>query len=187
MKNLLLLSLIVISAVTYGQEQAENKFNIKYQNYTAYTQMIGSQKDHNAVINSIQMEHNFLLNKTFAFGLSTGIEWMDIKMASVGPNLKIFIPAFNQQSLYIGGSYGAVIPLEDEKEEWIEVLDTKGKHFFNAEAGYIFPSKSAMAFYIAMGYRYQKYSYTRTDWWRNNVERNIEYNRFILKLGIRLF
>ena len=187
MRKLLLISLLFISAATYSQEQIQNKIKIKYQNYTAYTQMIGSQKDHNAIINSIQMEHNFLLNKTIAFGLSTGIEWMDIKMASIGPNLKIFIPIFNQPSLYIGASYGAAITLEDQNEEWIEVLETKGKHFFNTEVGYAFPSKSEMTFYIAMGYRNQSYSYTRTDWWRNEVERNIEYNRFILKLGIRLF
>ncbi len=178
---------LLISLISYAQESFENIKSKGYQNYTSYTQMIGSQKDHNTYINAIEMDHNYLLSKNFAFGVSTGIEWMDINMVSIGPNIKMSLPGFNKKSVFVSASYGAVIPLEKVKNEWYETSNTKGKHFFNSELGYIFPANGSVAFFIAMGYRYQSYSYTRNDWWRTSIDRQVKYNRFILKLGIRLF
>ncbi len=186
MKNILYICLILICTTLSAQNAEKEIVNNRYQNYTSYSLLIGSQHDYNTYIHAIQMDHNYLMTKNLAFGLSTGIEFMDINMSTLGPNIKLLLPGKNKSSIFASFSYGAVIPLEKAENNLYDTSETNGKRFFNTEVGYTFPSKKHLSFFIAMGYRYQAYSYTREDWWLNTVERKITYNRFLMKAGIKL-
>ncbi len=185
MKNLIFICLIFIYTSVSAQETKEETYTRKYQNYTSYALLIGSQKDDNTYIHAIQMDHNYLATKNFAVGLETGIQWMDINMATIGPNIKLILPCKNKQSLYTSVSYGSVIPLKKETDDWYTIKKTNGEHFLNTELGYTFPTRNCTAFFMALGYRYQAYSFTREDWWLNSVERKITYNRFVIKVGLK--
>ncbi|MGQ1787234.1 hypothetical protein [Saccharicrinis sp. GN24d3] len=179
MKKLLTLLFLVFTIASYSQDKTNG-----YQNYTSYATLIGSEDDKKTFIHGFQMEHNYLFNPNFAFGLSTGIEWMDVKMATIGPNIKIILPKNNKQSFFVGASVGAAIALDDEKHEFMEISKTSGGRFVNCELGYVLPTQGSFTLYSAIGYRFQEYSYKIEDWWLRTVERNITYNRFVFKVGI---
>ncbi len=187
MQKLLFLPVLFMTLLCYSQENKSEGRSSGYQNYTSYAKLIGSGEDHNTFIGSIQMENNYLFHHNFSFGLTMGIEWMDIDLATIGPNIKIILPGTKQQSFYAGLSLGRVIPLEDAKEEWLEVKKTEGDMFYNAELGYVLPTRSAFTLYMALGYRFQEFSYTIDNWWLQEVERSISYNRFTVRIGVRIF
>jgi hypothetical protein len=71
--------------------------------------------------------------------------------------------------------------------ESINVHDTKGGPFVNAHLGYMLSSGRKIDFYVAVGYRYQSFSFIREDLLLTEVERKIIYNRFSAKIGVNLF
>ncbi len=157
-----------------------------YLNFTSFGFLIGSGSDEETFIHTIQMDHNYRFNKHFAFGLSTGISWLDTKTAFIGPDLKIMLPQKNH-SWYVNASIGRSITLKEKKIEYVEITDTWGKKYFNTELGYILPSKRKITLYTAIGYRYQEIAYSINDWWLQEIERTTTYNRFLVKIGIKLF
>ncbi|MCW3806562.1 hypothetical protein [Plebeiibacterium marinum] len=187
MKNLISILFILIPTTIVCQQSKTPDKQTGYQNYTSYGQLIGSGRDNNTIVSSIQMEHNYLFNKNFAFGLTTGLEWMDINMATIGGNIKIIFPTTNKQSVYFGASLGRVIPLDDAEDDWRQIKNTHGGDFINTEIGYVFPTKGVAAFYTAIGYRFQEYSYSIEDWWLDDLQRSVKYNRFLIRIGLRIF
>ncbi len=133
------------------------------------------------------MEHNYRLNKHLAMGLVTGVDWLDIIMAPIGANIKWLLTQNDDKSFFAGGSLGHSIPLEKMNPGQFEVIDTKGGPFVNTELGYIFPCYRGIKLYMAMGYHHQSFSFIREDWWATEVTRKISYNRFSLRIGVKLF
>ncbi len=160
--------------------------NKGYYNYTSMGGLIGSENDEKTTTFSILMEHNYQLNKNFAVGAVTGIEWFTYSVAPLGANIKLTAPLEYNMGFYLGFSGGYSIPLEEFISVDYEIKETKGGYFFNSEIGLIFPSMGNANLYIAMGYRYQDLRYVREDWWLNEVERKTTYNRFSLKVGVCL-
>lgn len=158
-----------------------------YFNYTSLGTLIGSKSDDKTTITSIIMEHNYQFNKNIAAGIVTGVEWMDVTVMPLGPNLKVFIPNKNKSSFFLGLSGGYAIALEDMEFWEYEIIDTKGGAFFNTEFGYIIPSKQNFNFFFAFGYRYHEFEFTRKDWYLNEVDRKTTYNRFSIRIGVRIF
>ena len=180
---------ILMPILVYAQEKNEstsNHWNKGYCNFTSYGFLIGSGEDEKTFIPSLQMEHNYRFNKNFAFGLYTGIDWLDIAVAPIGPNLKIIFPdRHNKNSFFIGGAIGGSVALQDKKLEGVDVTDTRGGRFANVEIGISLFDQSKLGFFVASGYRHQQISYSRTDWRVNRVDKTITYNRFVFKIGVR--
>ena len=180
MKKALTLLLFILPTLGYSQDYG-------YTNFTSFSSLIGTQDDKQTYVSSIQMEHNYQLSENFSFGIITGLEWFEVKLIPFGPNIKIMKHNKFNGSYYIGGSVGYAIPLEDIKLKYIETKDTEGGRFISFDTGYIFPSKNKVHFYAGMGYRYQNLSTKYTDWWFGDIKRSFEYNRFFVKVGIKLF
>ncbi|MEN8139467.1 MAG: hypothetical protein ABFR62_13670 [Bacteroidota bacterium] len=157
-----------------------------YYNYTSMGMLIGSSSDEQTSVFSILMEHNYQFNKNIAAGAVTGIEWFNTSMLPVGANLKLIYPTNNNMSLYLGASGGYSFPLEDLKLDQFVVKETKGGWFGSSEVGVVFPSSGNANLFVALGYRYQDMSFVREEWWTEDVERKITYNRLSLKVGISI-
>jgi len=158
-----------------------------YFNYTSMGLLLGSGSNDYQGILSILMEHNYQLNQYFAFGAVIGIEIFNETVAPVGINTKGILPLKGKSNLFINLSSGYSIPIEDAAETaYLEFLETKGGVFANSEIGIIVPSKSNINFFVALGYRYNELNYTREDWYYDEIERKVTYNRFSIKLGVVL-
>lgn len=188
------LFLILLPALIYAQEKnasishdADDNWAKGYCNFTSFGYLIGSGEDEKTFAPSIQMEHNYRFNKNFAFGLYTGVDWLDIAVAPIGPNLKILFPNRNNKtSFFIGAAVGGSVPLQDKKLEQFEVTDTRGGRFANLEIGLSLLNQNKLGFFVAGGYRHQQISYTRNDWRLSQIDKTITYNRFVIKIGIRM-
>lgn len=183
MRNLFIL-LLFIPTIIFSQNVSVKERG--YFNYTSLGSLIGSDNDGKTHIASLLMEHNYLFNKHFSAGIATGVEWLDVTVAPVGPNIKFILPGANT-ALYLGASGGYAFALEDIEIQNYNVIETKGGGFFNTELGYIFPDMGDFNFFVAIGYRYQEFTFIRDDWYFREVERKTTYNRLSLKIGVRLF
>ncbi|MCU4155796.1 hypothetical protein J1N10_07390 [Carboxylicivirga sp. A043] len=189
MRKKLSLLLLLIPILTWSQNNAElvPPKEKGYFNYTSIGSLIGSKNDDKTYITSLLMEHNYQFNNTIAAGLVTGVEWLDVTVMPLGPNVKVFIPNKNKSSFFWSTSGGYAIALEDMEFWEYEIIDTKGGAFFNTEFGYLFSSKRHYNFFIALGYRYHEFEFTRKDWYLNEVERKTTYNRLSVRIGVRVF
>jgi hypothetical protein len=189
MRTNLSLLLLFIPLLAWTQNETETSFTKEkgYFNYTSLGSLIGSTNDDKTYITSLLMEHNYQFNKNFALGVVTGVEWLDVIVMPLGPNLKFLFPNENQSKLFWGTSGGYAIALEDMEFLDYEIIDTRGGAFFNTELGYIFPGKQDFNFFFAIGYRYHEFEFVRKDWYLNEVDRKTTYNRFSIRVGVRLF
>ncbi|MCG8581526.1 MAG: hypothetical protein MI866_16495 [Bacteroidales bacterium] len=189
MRTNLILLLLFTPILVWAQNETENPaFKEKgYFNYTSIGSLIGSGNDDKTHITSLLMEHNYQFNKTFAAGVVTGVEWLDVTVMPLGPDLKVFFASKNNSGFFWGTSGGYAIALEDMEFWDYEIIDTKGGAFFNTEIGYIFNSKQHYNFFLALGYRYHEFEFTRNDWRLNEVERKTTYNRLSIRVGVRVF
>ena len=193
MKRTITLLLLMLSLGMYAQNDPSvpgdtevSKTN-GYMNFLSYGQLIGSENDKKTHVHSLHMGHNFRVSNRVALGVVTGIDWFDISMLSVGPDVKLFLPQKGNNGIFLGGSLGHGFPLEDMKLEYMTVKDTKGGPFAGAKLGYIFHINGSFNLFMTAGYRYQAFSVIREDWWLREVERSIKYNRFEVRFGVALF
>jgi hypothetical protein len=161
----------------------ENNFAV----FASFGQLIGSSNDEKENISSIQITPNFQIGKHLAFGLTTGVGWYDIALFPVGPDIKLILPLREYGSFYINAAVGHSFPLEDVKLEYAEVLETKGGRFACTHLGYIFPMKGNCKLFVALGYQYQSSSHVQVHWVYKELERKIKYNRFSVRIGLKLF
>jgi hypothetical protein len=192
MKNSFTLLLLLLPFLLYSQK-ATNTPNLEaatwqkgYTGFVSYGKLIGSESDEEPYVNSFHIEQNYRFNKYFAVGLITGTDWFDVTLLPVGADIKL-IHQLKKTAFYAGGSVGHSFPLENMELESINVHDTKGGPFVNAHLGYMLSSGRKIDFYVAVGYRYQSFSFIREDLLLTEVERKIIYNRFSAKIGVNLF
>ena len=167
------------------QENSSHNTDTGYCNFTSFGYLIGSGGDEQTFASSLSMEHNYKFNKNFALGLYTGIDWLDYAVAPIGVSTKLFLPLKNK-TFFTGGAIGSSIALEDKKMENYEISDTKGGRFVHLEIGLTFANNSKFAFFVAAGYKLQQLSYIREDWFFKEVDRTMTYNRFVIKIGVRI-
>ncbi|MCT4586260.1 MAG: hypothetical protein N4A71_00405 [Carboxylicivirga sp.] len=187
MKTNLILLLVLIPWLLSAQEETAEIKQKGYFNYTSIGSLIGSKSDEKTYITSLLMEHNYQFNKNWALGLVTGVEWLDVTVMPLGPNVKGFLSGKNNGAFFGALSGGYAIALENMEFFDYEIKDTKGGYFINTEVGYIFPSKKDFSVFLAMGYRYHEFEFVRGDWSLREVERKTTYNRFSFRLGVRVF
>lgn len=188
MKRFIILLILMSASRLYAQNQEEsipdeNNFDV----FASFGQLIGSSNDEKENISSIQITPNFQIGKHLALGLTTGVEWYDVALLPVGPNVKLIFPLREYGSFFINGAVGHSFPLEDVKLEYVEVLETKGGRFAHTHLGYIFPMKGNYKLFMAFGYQYQSSSHVQEHWVYRELERKIKYNRFSVQIGLKLF
>lgn len=190
MKKMFPIIILFVPLLLHSQNKENASFSQAsrgYFNLLSYGQYIGSQGDNKTTVTSVQMEHNYRLNNRVALGLVTGVEWYDVTLCPVGINFKWMFPGKNKIDFFAGGSFGYSIPLEEMEIEQFEVRDTQGGRFAGAELGTIIPFIKNTGLYAAAGFRYQTFMYIREDWLVREVEREITYNRFSVRVGVKLF
>jgi hypothetical protein len=155
-----------------------------YVNYTSLGLLIGSTVNEKVAPYSILMEHNYKFNKYFAIGGVFGVESLKEPVCPVALNLKAFIP-LNSGELFFGTTGGYSISTENPVQYGIK--DASGGYMFNMEIGYSIPVSELTGFFIAIGYRYNELNYKMEEWWMNNADRKIYFNRISLRTGITLY
>ncbi|MBR8537966.1 hypothetical protein KDU71_20525 [Carboxylicivirga sediminis] len=186
-KHITLFSLFLVTIVFAQDDNTLANKTKGYFNYTSIGMLIGSSGDEQPHITSFWMEHHYQLNQNLSMGLVTGLEWFDVMVLPLGPKLKLMLPQRKKAAYYWSLAPGYAIALEDMEFMDMEITDTKGGAFFNTEVGYLFPSRHNYNVFVAIGYRYHEFEFTRSDWMVSHVKRKISYNRFSVRLGVRLF
>lgn len=193
MKHSLSLLLLLLSLGIYAQNNPSESKEAKapktngYMNFLSYGQLIGSENDKETHVHSLHMEHNYQVSNRVALGVETGIDWFDISLLSIGPDVKLLVPQKGSSGFYLGGSIGHNFPLEDMNLEYTTVKDTKGGPFAGVKLGYVIHINGNFNLFMNVGYRYQAFSVIREDWWLRDVERSFKYNRFEVRVGMALF
>jgi len=56
-----------------------------------------------------------------------------------------------------------------------------------SELGILIPVSQGTGLIFSMGYRHNKLKYQLEDWYYGDIDRDVTYNRFVLRLGISIF
>ena len=158
-----------------------------YINFTSAGALIGSTANELRAPFSMLMEHNYRVNQYVSFGAVIGVEMLNEATVPVGFNLKGMLPLEGGSTFFIGGTVGYSFSVEDAKDPIYEITDSYGGSMANIEAGLIFPSYGHLSFFMAVGYRYNELSYKREDWWLEEVNRKIYYNRISIRVGVMFY
>ncbi len=189
MKNIIAILLLLPTMWSYGQKKEEIVISDKkdYTIFTSFGQLIGSSADEKGSISSLRIASSLNIGEHLAIGLTTGMEWFDVALLPVGPDIKLFLPSKNKNTFFFQGAVGHSFPLEDVELEYFEVLETKGGMFAQTHLGYIFQMEGNWKLFMALGYQYQNSSHVQEHWIYQELERKIKYNRFSVRLGFKLF
>lgn len=189
MKKSITLLLLLPTLWCYAQEKEPIGVSNKkdYTLFTSFGQLIGSSADEKGSISSFRITPSLKVDENFSLGLTTGIEWFDVALLPVGPDIRFLIPSESKGRFFLQGAVGHSFPLEDVELEYISVLETNGGMFAQTHFGYIFPMEGSWKLFIALGYQYQSSSHVQEHWIYQELERKIKYNRFSVRLGVKLF
>lgn len=165
----------------------KSAFQVKqagYMNFTSMGFLLGSPSNEKIAPFSVITEHSYRANDYVTIGGLIGYELLDEAVMPVGVNVKGFV--FDGiKNVYLGLTGGYSVSLENPNKDLYE--STSGGPFFNIELGVLIPVSHNNSFFIAMGYRYNKLKYERSDWWLGEVEREVKYNRISIRLGLSLY
>ncbi|WP_025007036.1 hypothetical protein [Marinilabilia salmonicolor] len=155
--------------------------------FTSFGQFIGSSADEKGSISSFRIAPALRLGDHWAVGLTTGVEWFDVPLLPVGPDIKYFFPSKDNGGFFLQGALGHSFPLEDASLEYAEVLETKGGFFTQYHLGYLIPLKGKNKLLFSVGYHYQVSGHVQEHWIYRELERKIKYNRFSVRIGVAIF
>ena len=157
-----------------------------YVNYTSLGALIGSSSNDKTAPFSLIMEHGYKFNTYFAVGGLIGYELISEATMPLAVNLKAYYPIQNN-NLFLGLSGGYSFSLEDPSNFFVAYDDFSGGPMANAELGIILPFSEIGAFFMAIGFRYNKLNYERSDPWLGDIDGVIHYKRLSLRVGISFY
>jgi hypothetical protein len=162
-----------------------NRFKTKgYINFTSMGFLLGSPSNDKIAPFSLVTEHNYRVDEYFAVGALIGYEMLDEAIMPLGLNMKVFL--LNQSgSIFMGLTGGYSFSLENPNKDLYN--SASGGGFFATELGVVIPVSENNSFFVCLGYRYNKLKYERTDWWLGEVDREVQYNRISIRLGISIY
>ena len=155
-----------------------------YINLTSVGVLIGSSDDEKSAPVSVIMEHNYRFNKNIALGGFMGFEQLNENLLPLGINLKVLFPV-GRSDLFMTCLGGYSLSLEKPAETGMK--KATGGVLAGTELGLLIPVSQGSAIVFALGYRYNELNYKLEDWYVGNINRNITYNRFVLRCGISIF
>lgn len=155
-----------------------------YLNVTSLGVLIGSTDDQKSAPFSTIMEHSYRFNKDFAIGGFLGFEQLNENVLPVGFNMKAFLKA-GSSDFFFSFLGGYSLSLEDPQEEGMK--SASGGILAGVETGLLIPVSAGSALTFSIGYRYNELNYQLTDYWRGDYERNMTFNRFVIRFGISIF
>lgn len=165
----------------------KSKFQVKqkgYMNFTSMGFLVGSPANEKIAPFSIISEHTYRVNEYIAVGGLIGYELLEESIVPLGVNIKGFV-FDGADNLFLGITGGFSLSLENPNKDLYN--SASGGPFFTIEMGVLIPVSGNNSFFVAMGYRYNKLKYERTDWWLSDVEREVKYNRISIRLGLTLY
>lgn len=173
-----------------GQEPGYKKvFTVKekgYVNYISFGALVGSSSNDKTAPFSLIMEHGYKFNNYFAVGGLIGYELISEATMPLAINLKAYYPAKNN-NLFLGLSGGYSFSLEEPSDFYIAYDNFSGGPMINAEIGIIMPFSEIGAFFMAIGFRYNKLNYERTDPWLGDIDGVVHYKRLSLRVGLSFY
>jgi len=155
-----------------------------YMVFTSFGVLVGSSEDQKSAPFSTLMEHNFRFNKWLALGGFMGFEQLNENVLPLGLNLRFLAPAA-RTDYFISGTCGYSVSLGKPAETGME--KARGGFMTGVETGFIIPLSRGSALTLAVGYRYNRLNYQLNDWWRGDYEKQITFNRFMVRFGICVF
>jgi hypothetical protein len=158
-----------------------------YINFTSFGALVGSTSNDLRAPFSFLMEHSYRIIPNLAVGAVIGVEMLNEATIPVGGNIKFMYPIDGGSTFFIAGTYAYSVSAEDATDPVYEITNSYGGKLANAELGLIFPSYGHLSFFVAAGYRYNELSYTRSDWYLQEVDRKIYYNRISLRVGVAFY
>jgi len=163
--------------------------NIKengYVNYTSFGALVGSSSNSKTAPFSLLTEHGYRFNRYFSAAGLIGYELLSEATMPLALNLKTYWPVKNTK-VFLGLSGGYSFSLEDPGEFMVAYDDFSGGPMTNIEAGIVFPFSEISAFFMAIGFRYNRLNYERTDPWVGEVDGVVHYKRLSLRVGINFY
>lgn len=158
-----------------------------YFNLSSAGVLVGSTANELRAPFSALIENNYRFNEYISAGLVTGLEMLNEATVPAAVSVKGMLALEGGSILFLGGMLGYSISVEDPTDPVYEIKESYGGNLAGAEIGLIFPSYGHLSFFLAAGYRYNELSYTRSDWWREEVDRTIYYKRISLRVGIAFY
>lgn len=156
-------------------------------NLTSAGILIGSGKNEKQAPFSLLVECNYRFNNYFALGGVSGLEFLNEATLPLAVDLKGMLPLSKGTTLFLGTTTGYAFSLEEPEELYYVVKNAKGGFLLNPEVGFITTSESNVRFFMAIGYRYSELNYERESWYgADNIERQVTYNRFSIRVGLCL-
>ncbi|MGD2035154.1 MAG: hypothetical protein PVF73_08880 [Bacteroidales bacterium] len=157
-----------------------------YVNYISFGALVGASSNSETAPFSAITEHGYRFNRYFAAGALIGYELLSEATMPLALNLKAYYPVKNT-NLFFGLSGGYSFSLEGPGDFMVAYDDFSGGVMTNLEAGIIFPFSGMSAFFVAVGFRYNKINYTRTDPYVGDVDGVVHYKRLSIRVGINLY
>ncbi len=164
-----------------------NTIKVKgYVNYTSFGALVGSSSNSKTAPFSLLTEHGYRFNTYLAVGGVIGYELLSEATMPLALNIKTYYPVKNN-NLFFGLSGGYSFSLEDPSDFFVAYDDFSGGPMANAELGIILPFSEIGAFFVAIGFRYNKMNYTRYDYWLGDIDGVVNYKRLSIRLGISFY
>ncbi len=160
---------------------------VKQKGYLSFTSMgflLGSPENERVAPFSLLSEHVYRINKYVAVGGVIGYEMLQEAVMPLGANVKTYF-LDRDKNVFIGLTGGYSISLENPDQNIFK--NSLGGPFFTCEIGVTIPVSDYASFFMALGYRYNKLKYERTDWWLGEVDREVKYNRISFRFGLALY
>ena len=182
--NLLVYKKEEIKNITQEKNKTSNLKSTGYMNFSSTGVLIGSKHNESHAPFSAIMDHNYRISRYLATGITIGYETLNESVAPIGANLKGILPLNKESLLFIGTTGGYSFSIEEVPDSDIQFEDTQGGYFFNCELGIVFTTYKNTSFFAALGYRYNELNYSYNDWWSEEVDRTIYFNRLSIRMGL---
>ena len=156
-------------------------------NFTSAGFIMGSALNQKPTVLSVLNETNFLFERYFGFGITSGVELLNETTIPFALNSKIFLP-FRSGKVFINGLIGKSFPADKPRYiDYEEVEAAYGGVITGISAGLIIPLKFNNGLFFEIGYRYNELEYKYNNWYYGEVKRTQYMNRLNMRFGLVLF
>ena len=181
----------VSSIKTYYISEQFNPWDKGYYIHFTSSLLAGKNDWGDTYTMSFQLSNGFQLSKGFSLGLGSGIESFDVPLIPLYAD--ICYHPFNWRvspNIYLRTGYSFALVDEETIYYTTDIMYNdsypKGGFLFNAGIGLTMFTWNRAAVTLGLGYRYQKVTVSRYNYWWSSTsarEQVTYFNRFELKLG----
>jgi hypothetical protein len=150
--------------------------------------LAGNNEMGNSIDVSLHLSNGFQLGNGLNLGFGSGVEHLGVPIVPLYADIN-YHPFNSRISPYIYLKTGYGFGFQEEENLYYDgfpIKDTKGGYMLNAGAGVALYSWQNTAITVSVGYRFQKVTISRYNYWWGGTSVTdyiTEFNRFELQLG----